>query len=729
MALPIPHSAYERLPTPVARLLYRASLTRDLKKRHDYAFAAWEATFRLVVAASPPDNIASLREPSLGQWRQALRLPSVYSTTQELLHFHAFLRQQLGQPGQSLRRISPQQLVEPLPAYRNKFTTAHGSPRTDAFYSEATGHLVAALSVAWDEGLFWSRGAQLLYIPNIEIDRRGHRLARVFALVGTEMRVLDEGLEVPTDVLPESVYLRQGDDYRSLHPWVLCRPQEVKERFFLFNSSSRGYEFLDCDSGDILDERHLLQHGVTPGDLARLPPCSGPPSSPTPLPSEVEGDDAAVGQPAVGRTPMPGAAAIREPTPAYRVPPANEATKTTPPPRPSWRRAGAALLGVGLLVGFVGLWVLPGRWGIPAVADWFFEDQQAGAGWLQRCKRHLEHQHPQLAEIACRKGLLIAQSPTIKSQLWSELSRVAELQRAPARAVEQAAEAYREQPSETTQALLLQACERLDLPRSEPGLKEGIKAVAPGQKAVLRADPSAESSGPVLGSGSCVVVGLPSIRNPDQGGEIWFESAAMLGGVSQRGWLRAEELLPPNDGIAWATRCQTYFGNGMPGQARIACQQGLSAPGATPASVASSHLTLGSVHLQQSRISDALENFIDAYKKSPPGATKDDASRRIQQACSDQGVPPRAADDTRSYKVVSWSSTNDRTGNLRSEPSTTSGSVRILAALPRPTCILAGNPTRVQLQGGNSELWYPVEALWQGNILKGWMHQVVIDPQ
>lgn len=32
-----------RLPTPVARLIHQACVTRDIKKRHDYVLSAWEA--------------------------------------------------------------------------------------------------------------------------------------------------------------------------------------------------------------------------------------------------------------------------------------------------------------------------------------------------------------------------------------------------------------------------------------------------------------------------------------------------------------------------------------------------------------------------------------------------------------------------------------------------------------------------------------------------------------
>lgn len=276
MAPSIPQSLYEKLPTPVARLLSQAALTREAKKRHDYAFAAWEAMFRLVVAASPPGDIASLRDPSLGQWRQALRLPNVVSKAEELLKFHAFFSDQLGQTSKPLRQISPQQLVELIPPYRNKFTTAHASPRADSFYLEATGHLVAALSRAWEEGFFWPPGAQLLYIPDIELDEQGRHLARIFALIGPTLHVLEEGTPVPEHVRRGRVYLRQNSEYRSLHPWVICRPHEIKERFFLFNSSNRGYEFLDCDSGDILDEQRLSAHGVNSEDFSQLPRARGP---------------------------------------------------------------------------------------------------------------------------------------------------------------------------------------------------------------------------------------------------------------------------------------------------------------------------------------------------------------------------------------------------------------------------------------------------------------------
>jgi hypothetical protein len=224
----ITREVYEHLPTPVARLLYQASLSKEPKKRHDYAFAAWDVTFRLVVAAAPPDDISSLREPSLGSWKQALRLREVSSRKAELLDFHEFLRVQFQPRQRPLRSVTPQQLVEHLPAYRNKFTTAHASPREDAFYVEATQHLVWALSRAWEEGFFWTPEDRLVFVRSIEIDEQGLRRARVFEMKGPEVHLLEDSIVVPQEVLPGRVYLRRQDNYRSLHPWIVFRMQEVK---------------------------------------------------------------------------------------------------------------------------------------------------------------------------------------------------------------------------------------------------------------------------------------------------------------------------------------------------------------------------------------------------------------------------------------------------------------------------------------------------------------------
>jgi hypothetical protein len=159
MAPSIPHSIYQNLPTPVARLLRLAALSKDLKKRHDYAFAAWDVTFRLVVAAAPPENISSLRDPSLGTWRQALQLQKKRSDAPELVQFIGFLKQ-LGPSEKPPRTVSPQQLVEHLPNYRNQFTTAHASPREDQFYAEASRHLVEALSKGVGGRVFLGRRRQ-----------------------------------------------------------------------------------------------------------------------------------------------------------------------------------------------------------------------------------------------------------------------------------------------------------------------------------------------------------------------------------------------------------------------------------------------------------------------------------------------------------------------------------------------------------------------------------------
>lgn len=725
MPASITRDIYERLPTPVARLLHLASLTKDQKKRHDYAFAAWDVTFRLVVAAAPPEDMTALREPSIGAWKQALRLRETSSRSSELLEFHEFLRRQLQLQQRPLRSIKPQQLVEHLPAYRNKFTTAHASPREDAFYAEAAQHLVLALSRAWEEGFFWDSEDKLLFVPDIEVDEDGLHRARLFEMTGPEAHALEEGTVVPQEVRRGRVYLRQQGAYRSLHPWIVFRMQEIKQQLLLFNSSNRGYQFLDCESGEIWNVSQLGRYGISESDLSLLPPAVMPREEPAPESS------------VAAHTPLPDVEqhAKAHQGPSRRKEEQDSCSAPSSATSPAWPPAGWPSLRsapykvsvvAGLMLVGLGLWQLPGHWGIPAISDWFFEDKQGGRGWLERCRAHLDQQRITVSEVACRRGLGVSSDGDTRAELWSQLARGARMRNDPLQARVFQVEAYQSHPGAASEQMLEQACSEERLPSKEPGVQESVKLVST-TGALLRKDPQPQTPGIPVARGTCLAVGPASVRPTEGGMGVWFEAARYSGATLERGWIREEELLPPLDGATWLSRCHTYFLGGMVDQALFACQRSFEST-AAPSVRSRAHEIMAVAMLQRNQSTNALEHLIDAHELAVDEEAKNRVAKQIEDTCAEGNSPPRAPGDTRAYKVVSWRRGADKLANVRNEPSTTSSTSRIIGALLRPTCVLVEPVQKITLKSGASELWFPVEVLLQGTSTKGWMHRILLAP-
>jgi hypothetical protein len=109
-------------------------------------------------------------------------------------------------------------------------------------------------------------------VPDIEVDEEGLHRARLIEMTGPAPFLLEEGAVVPNDIRKGRVYLRKEGQFRSLHPWIVFRLHEIKQHLLLFNSSNRGYQFLDCDSGEIWSESQLKNYGLSAADFSLLPP-------------------------------------------------------------------------------------------------------------------------------------------------------------------------------------------------------------------------------------------------------------------------------------------------------------------------------------------------------------------------------------------------------------------------------------------------------------------------
>jgi len=244
-----------RLPLPVARLHRRSFNAKSAKDRHDTAYFAWEVSVRLGVAAAPPANAGTLARASVGPWCAALKPKDRPLGDPALLALFASLTEAATGTRSERQAITPRDLLDALPAYRNK-VLGHGSARQPSFYEEAGRALLAGLEVAWREHLFLSQDAILAHVDSVSLDASGGRVARALDLSTETPIVVDGGTtRVPDTVLPRRLYLRQGTTWRALHPWLLF--DDEAERLWCFNGLGRRAEYLDYASGETLSGAEL----------------------------------------------------------------------------------------------------------------------------------------------------------------------------------------------------------------------------------------------------------------------------------------------------------------------------------------------------------------------------------------------------------------------------------------------------------------------------------------
>src|SRR5262249_46330576 len=150
----------------------------------------------------------------------------------------------------SPRSVSARKLFDGMAAYRNQII-GHGSTRAAEFYDDAAARLLAALEAAWGLGLFAPKEARLRFIRAVRVDPSGRRLGRVLDLSADTPLIEDaRGTAVPDGALPARLYLRTGDAWGPLHPWLLFEPHELRERVLFFNGRARASQYLDYVGGE-----------------------------------------------------------------------------------------------------------------------------------------------------------------------------------------------------------------------------------------------------------------------------------------------------------------------------------------------------------------------------------------------------------------------------------------------------------------------------------------------
>ncbi|MBK9387693.1 MAG: protein kinase [Planctomycetes bacterium] len=237
-----------RLPLPIACLRRRSqnSRSKNPKDAHDSALFAWEASLRLAVALRPPAELAALKRASFGEWARALSLPDLALDDARLLElFELGARVGRGEAG-SRRSIRPRELLDVLAAYRNK---AHGHAlQQTSFYRDAGPVLLEALEAAWQTELFLPRAGVLVYVEKVEREAQGAFRGHVLELEGEHpFKSAPLGLAVPANVLPHQIYWREGERWRSLHPWLAYDEDTLRVAFF--DKLDRRAHFLDFVSG------------------------------------------------------------------------------------------------------------------------------------------------------------------------------------------------------------------------------------------------------------------------------------------------------------------------------------------------------------------------------------------------------------------------------------------------------------------------------------------------
>lgn len=373
MALSLDQAALEAWPRPIASLLTRAQLATDPKSAHDLLLSAWEATLRLLVAASPPADPHDLSEPSLGHWVKALPDSSLTASSAALHALRTFWREQAGASRIRSSSLTLRQLVEYLPAYRNR-VHGHGAPRPDEFYQHASELLLHGLLDAQRNGLLWTE--RLLGIESIRDDQPGDRRARCVSLMGAAVMLAAPARPVGPSECAGRLYLESQGELRPLFPWVLRGHGADRNRLLFFNGSRNGLAYLDYETGETLREKDLRALAIPFEDL--LARASAADASP---------------------------ALEASPSSPYRVASPSRTPLVTRTPSPRRRRLARALVGVLALVA-AGTWVYHQR--SLALEDWLYRDQRQGWGWSDRCWNHLHAGRLAAADAACRRGLAVA---------------------------------------------------------------------------------------------------------------------------------------------------------------------------------------------------------------------------------------------------------------------------------------------------------------------------------
>lgn len=158
--------------------------------------------------------------------------------------------------------------------------------------------ILAALETAWEEGQFLPRDGSLLYVESASAEAGGRLRVRAVDLNGAAPRPVEERCRPASgDVVPGRVHCRRGDQWQSLHPFVVYDPTELRERLLFLDPRGGTLQYLDPVAGEALAGRALTAVFKTiEADVAEVIPGLLGASSEAPAPVSRSRDPASFGQ-------------------------------------------------------------------------------------------------------------------------------------------------------------------------------------------------------------------------------------------------------------------------------------------------------------------------------------------------------------------------------------------------------------------------------------------------
>lgn len=391
------------------------------------------------------------------------------------------------------------------------------------------------------------------------------------------------------------------------------------------------------------------------------------------------------------------------------------------PPEPGSRGRRNAALGVGVLL----LASLAFGWARHAqglsARDWLYWDREDGSGWARRCAAHVEAKRYDSAQGACARSLALGvKDRRVRAETLVALSTVAHHRGRPNQALGFLAQSLATGETEGAIAALKEFCPSGGAERT-PGylgmkiIVAGADAAAgPAQMWLKRPPGPGKNVAPVLlDAPECVALISPSRPDPASL-RVYYRvhrNHAKAGGAP--GYVLPDSFLPRAARGEWLEKCYEAFVGGRRGDATEMCRKAIEAGDADQ--VMRAARVLGKVRAQLSDLDNALEWLTLVWQFNPDPTS--DVRDEIGRLCAAKSALRRAPDDPRNWLVVSWPF-DDRTANLRPEPSTTA--LGVPETLVRPTCVLG--------RKHSSPYWFEVDGTLDGRNLHGFIHGAVIDP-
>ena len=330
-----------RLPLPLAQLCRRAQNATVPAERAKHVFFLWEASLKLLAsvaivsyaeqeACDPAvvDRLKNLTRPSLGQWREFLRLllpelakrdAAAFGPLSGLVDARArddlprlaaldsALRLAAGGAGGTRVTVRLHDLFDRLVQYRNNEFHGAAGNRPTVFYADL-GNALLSGAQEFFEKFDVLAGHRLMYVKEVKRLSTGDFLVERYELIGETARRVEPPLRLADtattrQLLPDHVYVspaNQPDRLRLLHPLLVFNFEAGEVSFWQKKLSAAKAEYLCYNTNLAADretlrgeERELLKQVLGLDGAAPLPPPpeerrpeTEPPPPPPPEPDQ-----------------------------------------------------------------------------------------------------------------------------------------------------------------------------------------------------------------------------------------------------------------------------------------------------------------------------------------------------------------------------------------------------------------------------------------------------------